>query len=79
MDIGSSSSLMRKIFEYKILSNPKLQETENAHNNIAIKHTLQYSHNNSTRSPMPESSISKEKEIIRKLTVIKQEVSNGNT
>jgi hypothetical protein len=30
MDIRSSSNLRRKIFEYKILLDPKLQEVENA-------------------------------------------------
>jgi hypothetical protein len=79
MEIRYSSSLRRKIFKYKILLNPKLQETKKCHKNTAIKHTLQYSHNNSTGSSIPKSSVSEEKEMKIDWTVNKQEFSNGNT
>jgi hypothetical protein len=79
MDILSSSSLRRKIFKYKILLDPKLQEAENTitilqsniHHNMVTTTRLDH--------PCPSLSVLEAKEMKRKLTVIKQEVSNGHT
>jgi hypothetical protein len=49
MDIRSSNNLRRKIFEYKILLDPKLQEAENAIT------TQQSNIQHLTGSSMPES------------------------
>jgi hypothetical protein len=75
MDIWSSSSLRRKIFEYKILLDPKLQKTEdvvttlqsNIHHNMIT--TTQLDH------PCPSLQYQRQKRWKRRMTIIKQEVS----
>jgi hypothetical protein len=67
MDIRSSSSLRRKNFKYKILLDQNFRKLKN-YNNTAIKHTSQYSYNNSTGSSMPEPfSIRGKKEMEKKV------------
>ena len=79
MDILSFSILRRKIFECNIHLDPKIQEAEKHYNNTAIKHTSQYSYNIIQDHPFPSILVSEAIEMKIKLTVIIQEVSNGNT
>ena len=79
MDIRSFNTLRRKIFEYKILLDPKLQDTENAitvlQSNIHFN-TFKIIHVNPS---IMDTSILEENKMEKKLIVIKQEVSDYNT